>query len=190
MCGAQTHALLLEDDIHLLYGEGNKSCTITTLNHIVAMEVPRNGESLLANFDAVLKLLKGRSCEERVAGLVISSKTFDKLQCSMDSAQIEEVLSRIISAVSVKFIIRMLMTTVDATDGQMTATAVHVMRVAAGYPSLASKFLPYSAIIVDKLIVKEVGMHTWFNIQLLPTDLFFPHLFSSSHFSGHPAVQC
>jgi hypothetical protein len=118
-------------------------------------------KSMLAHFDAVLKLLSGHSCEERVAGLLISSKTLVKLKDSMNDAQVEEVLSRIITAVTPRFVVRMLGTSVDATGGQMADTAEQVLRVAAGYPALASRFIPYTAKIIDQLIVKKtVHLHS------------------------------
>lgn len=118
---------------------------------------PLGHEVPLRQFSAVLGLLGGHSCEERVAGLLITSKTFDRLKGSMSAAQEELLLRDVVDAVSVRFIIRMLTTHTDATDGQMKAAAMNILRVATGYRSIASKFIVYASTLVNELALRDVS---------------------------------
>lgn len=110
----------------------------------------------LNSFDSVLDLLRGRSCEERVAGLLISSKIFGKIKDTFRNENIEELLGKIVDAVSVQFILRMLSTSVDASDGQMKSAALYILHVAIEYESVASRFIPHAESIARELLVKEV----------------------------------
>lgn len=111
----------------------------------------------LKDFDSVLRLLTGSSNEERVAGLLIASKIFDKLKSSISIDMVNKILVSIINAVSAKFIMRMLRTRSDPSEGQLRATAMYILRTASESVDPCALFIPCYSILIEELIVKQVS---------------------------------
>ena len=112
-----------------------------------------NQRELTVRFRPLWRLLRGSNNEEKIAGLLLTSKMFGSKENLSDS-QRENVLSKAVSAVSPRFILRMLVTsaTADVTEGQIRAAAVNILSLVEMYPSILKTFLRHESVVINALI--------------------------------------
>lgn len=97
--------------------------------------------------EAILRLLRSSSNEEKIAGVILSGKLFDlKSRTPLDG----DNLSKIVSAVEPVFLIRMLRN-VKIRDASM-----NVLQSLKGFPELLALFTPYAEDVYNILLQQPV----------------------------------